>query len=417
RGDESDADEAFVRELGQSLDIPIVTESVDVAGYAKANKQSIETAGRVLRQQALAAMAAALDCRRIATAHHADDQAETMIHRLMRGTGFRGLCGIKPFSIIDSTLYIRPMLNLRRAEIVQYCNDCNIQWRQDKSNADLRFTRNRIRHQLLPALATSMGIAHPTGLIDSLVKLSVASQYLQKRVDEVSKDIANEVCFGQEGAAVSFDRQKLDTCTPWTFYEAIRQAVILTGAGLRDYSKTHFDKIRQMMEQPKAKADFPGGIEVIVEESTVIFRRKGGRSAEAETDGCALVLPDTVAEFGSWEISCRCFKADKADIDQFLKTKDAFIEWFDSDKVVAPVIAHAKEAGDRFTPIGTKTAKKVARFLQDGQFDAKTRQNAFVIADAEKILWVAPVRMCEQAKITSKTTEIIEISIEKAADR
>jgi tRNA(Ile)-lysidine synthase len=98
-------------------------------------------------------------------------------------------------------------------------------------------------------------------------------------------------------------------------------------------------------------------------------------------------------------------------VKRFLKTKDNFVEWFDVDKIAGPLIVRQRQEGDRFQPIGAKGEKKVARFLQDGQFDAKTRETAFVIEDIEKILWVVPVRMSERAKITPKSRHLLEVCI------
>ncbi|MHC5083814.1 MAG: tRNA lysidine(34) synthetase TilS [Planctomycetota bacterium] len=411
RGADSDADQAFVKDLAQVLGVPVVTESVDVAAYAKANKLSIETAGRMLRQQALAKMADAHGCSRIATAHHADDQAETLVHRLMRGTGFRGLCGIRSTSIVNSAVYVRPMLNIRRDEIIEYCKTNHIKWRQDKSNTDLQFTRNRIRHQLLPAL-------HAEGdLTDTLTQLSTAAQHLQNRVDRIVKDSLNKLGVEEQKGQITLDRDKLNTCCPLAFYEIIRQGVVLCDAGLRDYSKQNFEKIRQMMTQPKAKADFPGGIEVVVEDDTVLIQRKGYKSSKPKQDASVLLLGDETVQFGSWQITSRFFKADEVDVDRFLESKDASVEWFDAEKVTGPIIIRPRQDGDRFCPIGSTSTKKVARFLQDGQFDAQTRRNAFVITDAENILWLAPIRMSEQVKVTPETTEILEIRVHHQSDR
>ena len=94
---------------------------------------------------------------------------------------------------------------------------------------------------------------------------------------------------------------------------------------------------------------------------------------------------------------------------QFMRSKDTFVEWFDADKVVGPVEIRGRRDGDRFWPIGTTGEKKVGRFLIDAQLEAEAKQQTVVIKDAEKILWVAPIRMCEQAKVTEQTRKILEI--------
>ena len=183
RGAESDADEAFVRALAESLAIPVVTQAVDVKAYAKEHKLSIETAGRKMRIQALGEMAEKYNCQVIATAHHADDQAETLIHRLMRGAGYRGLCGIKPVSSLSGEIYIRPMLGIRRSEIIEYCKANSIKWREDASNTNPAFTRNRIRHRLLPSLQDG------DDLVGVLNELAVAAQNLQQRIDGILEEV------------------------------------------------------------------------------------------------------------------------------------------------------------------------------------------------------------------------------------
>lgn len=410
RGAESDADEVFVRTLAESLAIPFAAQVVDVKGYAKKNKLSIETAGRKLRLQALMQMAESYHCQRIATAHHADDQAETLIHCMMRGTGFRGLCGIRPISVVGGAVYVRPLLAVRRDEILGYCREHEIRWREDKSNSDLQFTRNRIRHRLLPELQAD------SDLTELLAKLSTAAQGLQRRLDDVLSSSLEELCAGEHGfSRVCFNQEKLNACSPWTFYEIIRLGVVTIGGGLRGYSRSHFDAIGEMAARSKAKADFPGKLEVVVENDTVTIQRKGYTSPKGKCVEGVLMFPGDTVEFGPWKISSRQLRAGQAEINHFLETKDDFIEWFDADKIAGPLIIRQRQTGDRFWPIGGKGEKKVGRFLIDSGLDAKAKQQAIIIADAEKILWVAPIRMSEQVKINSKTRYIVEIRMSRRA--
>ena len=409
RGAQSDADEAFVQALGQQLEIPVVTKRVDVTSCAAEHKLSIETAGRKLRIQALGEMADEYDCQVIMTAHHADDQAETIIHRLMRGVGYRGLCGIKPISSVCGWIYVRPMLGVRRSEIIEYCKTDSIKWREDASNTSLAFTRNRIRHLLLPSLKGQ------ADLVELLSKLAIGAQDLQQRIDETLKDLIDHSSLGDGlGGEFYFSQAKLRNKSPWIFYEFIRNILVLLGAGLRDYSKSHFEAISVIWSQDKARTDFPGGIEIIVENGIVAFRKKECPydKIKLHYDDLSITLrPDETVEFGSWRIDSRFLCADEVDMGHFLKTKDPYVEWFDANKIVGPLIVRRRQVGDRFFPIGGSGEKKVARFLQDAQLDGQTKQQAFIIKDLEKILWVAPVRMSDQFKITSETRQIVEIRI------
>jgi tRNA(Ile)-lysidine synthase len=409
RGAESDADEALVQELGQCLEIPVVSESADVAAYAKEHKLSIETAGRQLRLKTLSQMAEQNDCDCIATAHHKDDLAETMIHRLMRGTGFRGLCGIRPVSYVYDAEFIRPMLDIRRAEIVQYCKGNSIQWRHDASNADVNFTRNRIRHRLLPVLE-----AESDNLIDSLADLSQGARSFSDQAGKQAQDVFDDAISDNQPDQVALQKDRLKNCPPWVFYELIRKILVMLNVGLRDYTREHFKAIHALIDQKRANVSMPGQIQV--------YAKKGGlyfcRNSESSTLPAEPVQLETgqAIQFGLWKISSKLLSADEVDIERFCETKDAFVEWFDADKISGSLEIRCRKDGDRFWPIGVSGEKKVGRFLIDAQLDEKVKKRAFIVAEAEKILWVAPVRMCEQAKVDQKTRKIIQIRILNGLD-
>ncbi|MHC5159252.1 MAG: tRNA lysidine(34) synthetase TilS, partial [Planctomycetota bacterium] len=125
---------------------------------------------------------------------------------------------------------------------------------------------------------------------------------------------------------------------------------------------------------------------------------------------------DQTVQFGLWKISSKLLSADEVDIKRFCETKDAFVEWFDADRISGSLEICCRKDGDRFWPIGAVGKKKVSRFLIDAQLDEKVKKQAFTVSDAKKILWVSPVRMCEQAKITEKTRKIIQIRILNGLD-
>ena len=404
RGPESNADEAFVEQLGRSLGLPVVSQRVDINKYAKEHKLSIETAGRVVRLQALARMAEENDCDVIATAHHKDDLAETMIHRLMRGTGFRGLCGIRPISCVYGAKFIRPMLEFRREEIVQYCRDNSIQWREDASNRNINFTRNKIRHHLLPTLNND-------NVVEQLAVLSRKGQRFLLWTEKQAQSILAKGQFDRTGNRFCIDRELLQNCSPWILHETVRQVLVQLGVGQRDYTQDHFMAIREMVEQQSSKADFPGQLEITVENSTASFQIKT-RSPMPLLKPILLGTGQTV-QFGPWEITSRLLDASEVDVKRFFKTKDAFVEWFDADTISGSLIICRRQDGDRFWPIGASGEKKVGRFLIDAQLDHAAKQRALIIKDAERILWLAPIRMSENAKLTSKSREIIEIKVQQ----
>lgn len=277
RGAASEADEAFAASLAASLGVPFVAVSADVKGYAAAQKLSIETAGRRLRLAALAEIARQHGCSAVATAHHADDQAETMVHRLLRGTALRGLCGIRPATTHHGIRFVRPMLSLRRAQIEAYCVEHSLNWRHDHSNDALEFTRNRIRHRLLPHLR-----AECPGLAERLVRLAEQALAAQERIEAAAAEATVRLLrLNTEGYsapnAIAFDRAGFVSASPWVQAELLTQAVQDLGGGLRDVSMRHYQSLMAAAADGRtAKIVWPGCIQATVTEECVILSRSDG---------------------------------------------------------------------------------------------------------------------------------------------
>jgi tRNA(Ile)-lysidine synthase len=269
RGEQSDADEAFVNELAGRLQLPIETAKVDVTGYATRQKLSIETAARTLRLETLVQQSKILDCDAMATAHHRDDQAETMVHRLMRGTGFRGLCGIRPASRMHGMLFVRPMLTAGRQEIEAYCKRKGISWRQDASNDSLEPMRNRLRHILLPELRRDW-----PEVTEGLGALSLACRKLQERTETEAQILFAQALATRQVDGLSLHRHVLTGCVPWVFYELMREMLVQLGAGLRDYSQTHFHSMRELVLKGSGRRQYPGGIRIRAKNKAVTFTRE-----------------------------------------------------------------------------------------------------------------------------------------------
>jgi len=406
RGAESDADEAFVRTLAESLSIPVVAQSVDVKGYTKEHKLSIETAGRILRLKTLTTMAAEQGCDCIAAAHHKDDLAETMVHRLMRGTGFRGLCGILPVSQVYGAKFIRPMLGVRRNEILHYCESNGLTWRDDASNRNIDFTRNRIRHGLMPVLEDAF-----ENLVGRLADLSRAAQRFSTQAEKHACDILDTAIVENLPSRIVLQKACLKNCPPWVFYEVVRKVLVKLDVGLRNYTQKHFKKVYSLLDSTQAEVSMPGPVQMYIQKGVLGFYHETNALC-LPSEPVALEIGRTV-RFGPWRISCRLFNREGVDFERFIQTKDTFVEWFDADTICGSIKIRARQDGDRFRPFGGKSEKKVARFLQDAQLDVETKKNASIISDAEKILWTAPVRMCEQAKITPETQHILEIRLSR----
>lgn len=154
RGEEAEADARFVQDLAAGYGLPCIVESRDVARYARERRMGIEVSGRQLRYEFFLSAARQTDCQAVAVGHHADDQVETVLWRLLRGSGTRGLRGMTPVRPLAERRLIRPLLPFFRAEIEEYAREQKLRYRVDASNRSMEYTRNRIRHELLPLLST-----------------------------------------------------------------------------------------------------------------------------------------------------------------------------------------------------------------------------------------------------------------------
>ena len=241
RGTEAELDEDFVIAQAGELNLPVTTKRVDVRGFARENKLSIETAARKLRIEGLVDIAKANNCKWVATAHQKNDNAETVLHRLLRGTGFRGLGGIGAVQVFDEDIkFVRPLLCVRRDEIVEYLKERNLKWRTDHTNYDCTYRRNYIRHRLIPALQHDCS----GSIVEELFELSCLAQRFYSLVCSYAEKAWPEVAVC-DGNNVKLDLQKFLTQPPAVKVELIRRSLATIGSGERDLTQVHFKKILQ----------------------------------------------------------------------------------------------------------------------------------------------------------------------------
>jgi tRNA(Ile)-lysidine synthase len=202
RGDQSAADEAFVVELCRRLGLPCEVGHAGTGQVAPEGGDGLEAAARAARYEFLQHAAARLGARYVVTAHTADDQVETILHRILRGTGIGGLGGIQRVRALGpAATLIRPLLGFRREELVAYLDDLGQPYRVDSSNQDTRLTRNRIRHELLPLLAREFN----PGVVDALLRLGRLASEAQAVIEAVVEDLCQRCVVCQGPQAVEID--------------------------------------------------------------------------------------------------------------------------------------------------------------------------------------------------------------------
>jgi tRNA(Ile)-lysidine synthase len=256
RGADSDADEQFVRELSASLGLPFQSIAVDAAGEARRDGANLENAARRLRYDWLARVARESGATWIATGHSADDQAETVLHRFMRGTGIQGLRGIARRRPLQPGInLVRPLLGADRTEIVKFLNSIGQPWREDQSNRDPAFTRNRIRHELLPLLRSF----NPS-VVDVLGRLSEQANELHDIMATAARDLLAQAELPAAGPWRIFAAAALESAAPHCLRGMFRLLWEREGWPMNDMSFDHWKRLVEVAVGTEKAVDLPGGV-------------------------------------------------------------------------------------------------------------------------------------------------------------
>ncbi len=411
RGPASDEDERFVVELATRLGLPVVTRAVDVQAHAKAHRLSVETAARRLRLEALREMAAASGCTWVATGHQKNDNAETILQRLRRGTGFRGLAGIRPVRRLgDGPWFASPLLEVTREEIVAYLSRRKLDWREDRTNVDPTYTRNYIRHKLLPALQQeSRG-----SLVEALSALAASASRLYDRVQREAEEAMSQLAQVHEGR-IAFAASRLSSLPELVAVELIRQVLVKLGCGEQNLTQDHYARIMQLARSAGGgELTLPGEFTAWRQREEIVFSGPAPRSRGGElvlqSPSVTLRIPGET-QFAGYRIEARVLDAGELDTRQIKRDKSPSREYLDLGRVRQPVIVRARRAGDRFHPLGLDREKKLGKFLTAARVPANVREHLLVFADREKIIWVCPVRIAEPVRITQETQRILMLEV------
>jgi tRNA(Ile)-lysidine synthase len=263
RGDESDGDAAFVvqlhAELGKIHDnLQLRCQAVDVALIAQAAGDNLEAAARNTRYDWLNSAAIAASCRFVATGHTADDQAETVLHRLLRGTGLTGLRGIaarRPLT--EGVEVIRPLLHVSRAEVLAYLDELKQPYRLDSSNQNLDLTRNRIRHELLPLLAREYNPA----IARLLTQLAEQADEAARIVASAAQELLTAAELPRAGPLLIFDRQRLTQAPRHVVREAFRLAWLREDWPQAAMNFAAWERLAELICTAQSALDLPGGLQ------------------------------------------------------------------------------------------------------------------------------------------------------------
>lgn len=396
RGKESDEDEEFVRKEAEKLGLPIHVGSDDVKEYAKKRKINLEEAGSILRYKFLKEKAKEIGANKIALGHTMNDQAETFLMRILRGSGLKGLSSI--FPVKDET-FVRPLIEIKREEIEDYLKYKGIPSRLDSSNLSLKLLRNRIRFELIPYLEERFG----KRLVEHLSK----SAQLIREEDEINRIVEQEkykeLLSRDDGLKLNL--KELKNFPVPLQRRIVRRFIEEIKGNLRRVGFYHIELVRSLGKGKEAS--IPGKI-VLRREGDWLIEKKGKPEKKDYMLIWEIGSPLEIPEAGI-RLKAKVIDFSGKEKLEFDDQRRAFIDF---EKIRFPLIVRNRREGDLFRPIGSPGKKKISEVFRQRGVLPEERDRLPLIISGNEIVWSPRIPVSESFKVTGETKKILILEAE-----
>ena len=390
RGAESDGDEALVKTLADKYRVPFFHTRFDTSAYMAQKSVSVQVAARELRYAWFEQMLAEHKFDYIATAHHLNDNIETVLHNFIKGTGIKGLRGI----LVKRDRLIRPMLSLSREEIKAFQQDCKLDYREDSSNASDKYTRNKIRHDLVP-LIEEINPGFEAGFADRLKVFADLETLYQQKLKQTNKQL-----FEQRGGDIYIPIRKLKKL-------ADRRTVLYEYLQPQGFTISQVDDMLGALDSDSGKQFLSPSARVIKDREFLILAQQGTMDFTAVmvyTDDTEVLLPNAT-------ISIQ--KEDKTKLQ--IKKEKAYA-YLDMDKLEFPLILRQWKQGDYFYPFGmAMKKKKLSKYFKDQKMPIHEKDRIWVLESNKKVVWIAGERIDDRYRITRQTNTVLSLKLSAKA--
>ena len=406
RGVDSDADARYVTELSDDLGVPVTVGKRDVEAYRKEHRLSLEEAAREVRYNFFAQVADSIGAGHIALGHTQDDQVETILMHLVRGTGLAGLRGMGPVTSLRLPgggvfVVVRPLLEVARRETEEYCCAHNLNPRSDLSNYSLEHTRNRVRHELIPLLKS-----YNRKIGDALMRTASAAadelSFLEEGVSLVWDRVVSEQPNG-----LLLDREALLLLHPALQRQLLRRVLGEVLGDTVDIQYIHIEKMMEALSKPAGKRlSLPRGLVFYIGYNTCLITK-------GAVDTCPfpplegehkLNVPGDTALTG-WRV--------RASVNQTRERADGYRACLDFDEAGSDLVVRGRKAGDRFQPLGMGEPKKLQDFMVDAKIPRSWRDRVPLVCSSEGILWVVGWRIAERVRVTDSTKQVLRLEFNR----
>ncbi len=394
RGKEADRDRDFVRKLAKERGLPFCAVETSVPEEAKKRGMTEEEAGRAVRYEALESFRAehALDC--IAVAHNRDDQAETVLFRLFRGSGPRGLAGIP----VRRGCIVRPLLFADRQQIEDYLNQRGQQWCADSTNGELRYTRNCIRHTVIPLagrLINSRAGDHIAGMAEKMAQWRSYERTALRKENTVT--LPTEALRAEDIVIRG---------------EACRLALSDLIPGAKDIGQIHYEKLQQLLEAGAGtRLTLPGGVMAERQYDAIVITKNPGGPGDWGEKIAEFPSVHTVQMPGG-RYRIRFEIVGREELPEEIPQKD-YTKWLDYDMIKDGLELRNPREGDFFVSDDTGHRKKLSRYYIDRKIPRSQRPEQLVLADGNHVLWAFPDRISAACKIRENTKKVLVVTRER----
>jgi tRNA(Ile)-lysidine synthase len=413
RGEEADADEEYVYRICAEWDIEFHSYSYDVKGIAAAEGLSEEEAGRKVRYQSFYDACDKYRCNKIAVAHNKNDNAETFVFNLLRGSGIKGLAGIKPFREVTDNLHkqelviIRPLLCVERREIEDYLSEQGISYRTDSTNLSDEYSRNKIRNRILAYAACEINPQTVKNIHEASLKLHEALAYIEDNIALCFERIVRN-----EDGCYRIPVDKLLPEPAIIQKGLIRHIIEVMTGRLRDIESKHVDAILALCGRQVGKnVQLPYGIIAEREYDNIFIYHKDREIREDfRVEPVTINIPGvTYIPYNGMSVITELFQYKK----DMQIPKNSCVKWFDYDKIKNAVVLRSRREGDYLCINSSGGIKKLKDYFIDTKLPKKQRDSQLLITDGKHVMWItgAGNRISEYYKINDNTQKVLLIRL------
>jgi len=413
RKEGSDSDADFVADFARRLNLPCYIENKDVPAFQRISHLSPEEAARKVRYDFYDQIAAKHGFNKIALGHHSNDNAELLLMNLMRGSGPLGLSGISP---VRAGKIVRPLIHLKRSEIIAYIIEKKLPYVTDASNADLTFRRNRIRHQLIPALENT----YNRRIIDTLNRLAAILRDEEQWIEDSLRPAYNQCVSVKAPETAVLDLAGIGKLATAAQRRILRKAIFAVKKDLRRITLRHVDAVLALIEKGPVNGslNLPERIRVQRDTATLTItkiKRDPFTRADNSTARPAVEYQYAINSPGLVFIkeAAASIALTEIGIDELpdLKNAPKHLAFFDMDCLQFPLVVRSIRPGDRFSPLGVSGTQKVKKYFSDHKIHGDQRTKCPLLLSGDKIIWLVGHRPDNSVKVGVRTRRILKAEL------